>query len=551
MISPRSEKLVLSAILLALLAALVWQAWSLGVTVDEPAHIIAARLYWEGKARAFPGDLPPLIKIAAGWVPALLELPIPYEETALWEARREWFIAQRMMERIEPSHTQRIFFQARLPLLVFPLLTALLLWRWSRQLFPPAVALIVTALFALEPTALGHGALLKNDLAATFGYLLFWYRAWRLVKSPRMANAAWLGAGLLLALLGKLSMLFLALVAPLIVLWAFRNSRRTLPAALAAVTLGPYLGLLAASQFQTRRIPARELEVHAVTGRLPAPFLLAAQVFRVLPVPTPVWNGVVSIVQSNRNGSPVYLLGDVYERGHRLYFAAALAWKIPEAIQMLLLGGLALCLLQRDREAFWWLVPPLLYIGLASLSSLQFGVRLVLPALPFGLLLSGKAAAWLMKGRRIVALAALLAWMTLASVPVYPHGISYFNGWAGGPENGLPYLADSNIDWGQDLPQLADYVRRKGIAKLHLSYFGSDIPWRFFSDEQAEQVAPPWTPKHAEGLKLKPRPGYWAISANLLPGHFFRPEYRQYFEAFRKMKPIARAGYSIYIYKVP
>jgi len=39
-----------------------------------------------------------------------------------------------------------------------------------------------------------------------------------------------------------------------------------------------------------------------------------------------------------------------------------------------------------------------------------------------------------------------LQWQTVA-----PHYLAYFNELAGGPANGFKELADSNLDWGQDL----------------------------------------------------------------------------------------------------
>jgi len=37
---------------------------------------------------------------------------------------------------------------------------------------------------------------------------------------------------------------------------------------------------------------------------------------------------------------------------------------------------------------------------------------------------------------------------------VYPHYLAFFNQSIGGPHNGYKWLADSNIDWGQDLKLL-------------------------------------------------------------------------------------------------
>ena len=57
-------------------------------------------------------------------------------------------------------------------------------------------------------------------------------------------------------------------------------------------------------------------------------------------------------------------------------------------------------------------------------------------------------------GLGAVALAAL-RWFGLASVASGTRPLSYFNELGGGPRQGWLYLADSNLDWGQDFDALA------------------------------------------------------------------------------------------------
>ena len=84
--------------------------------------------------------------------------------------------------------------------------------------------------------------------------------------------------------------------------------------------------------------------------------------------------------------------------------------KLPVGWQILFLAatGLAVWQMVRRREAIWFflLFPLLLYVGLASLSGYQLGIRLILPTLHFAALLAG----------------------------------------AGGPVHGWTYLADRNLD---------------------------------------------------------------------------------------------------------
>lgn len=529
------------------------------MTVDEPSHLVSSYLYWNGADRLQPGDMPPLIKMAGGWVPQLLGLPLPPDLGRAGETRHEWGEALGMMERLGNERVQWVFFWSRLPLLIFPLLTCALVWRWGRQLFGAGVGLLLMLAFALEPTALAHGSIFKNDLAATFGYLWFWYRAWKYWRSPGKAEAAWLGAALLAAMLAKMSLLFLIGVAPAVIAarWLTRRElgARQTAAAVVIALLVPYAGTVAAYQFRASRISTFDIESYAAEKSLPSWFAGASHVFRVLPVPRRMWEGCTTLFEVHARPVPVYMLGEVYPQGHPLYFLVALAVKIPAPIQILLVGGVALAVagIWRRRlktEDTFWLLPGFLYVALASLCAFQLGVRLVLPALPFGLLVCGLAIQALWRGRRRVLPVLLLGWLAVAAARVYPHGISFMNAWTGGPDNGLKYLADSNIDWGHGLPELARFVQERHIGKFRLSYFGTDNPYRFFAPEEMELVAPPWSDQLAGRRHLVPKPGYYAISASLLPGQFFQPKYRDFYRAFRDMHPVAKVADSIYMYKV-
>jgi hypothetical protein len=203
-----------------------------------------------------------------------------------------------------------------------------------------------------------------------------------------------------------------------------------------------------------------------------------------------------------------------------------------------------------DLSVLFWTAPLALYLALASISSLQLGVRLVLPALPFGLLIAGGAVRWLLDSGRAPVVILAPVWLFIQTARVYPNGISYFNEVAGGPSAGIRYLTDSNLDWGQGLPELERHMHARHIPSVRLAYFGNDIPGRFFSRQMIEGVPVPWSEGAVKERELQMRTGYYAISATLLTGQFFPPSQRDYFKSFRRLRPAAILAHSIYLYKV-
>ena len=64
----------------------------------------------------------------------------------------------------------------------------------------------------------------------------------------------------------------------------------------------------------------------------------------------------------------------------------------------------------------------------------------------------------------------------MSSIYIWPDYLSYFNEIIGGPSHGWKYLRDSDLDWGQDLPALKEYMDDNGINEVRLAYFGTADP---------------------------------------------------------------------------
>jgi hypothetical protein len=246
----------------------------------------------------------------------------------------------------------------------------------------------------------------------------------------------------------------------------------------------------------------------------------------------------------------VYFHGSKHAEGHRLYFVAALLLKSPVALLLLLLWAVWTLPRAGRTGVLTAALPSLLYVTLASLSTLQLGVRLILPALaPVLVVVAGAAATTKTRVARAMAYG-LPAAAIAVSLAVYPNGIGFVNLLAGSPQNAAKWVANSNLDWGQGLRDLAEWKRGHGVEKLRLFYFGFDIPDRHFPDGSAELLAPPWSDDLVESTRYQPQPGYYAISANLLLGHFFEDKYRDYLIEFRRREPVDTVAGSIFIYHI-
>jgi len=123
-----------------------------------------------------------------------------------------------------------------------------------------------------------------------------------------------------------------------------------------------------------------------------------------------------------------------------------------------------------------------------------------------------------------------MAWMAWACLSVHPFQLSYANEAAGGPQGVYRLLGDSNVDWGQDLPALAEVVQDEKLGPIRLSYFGSDDPAAYGIEYEAlpsiglrPVPGDAWwfEPKYEESFD--PIPGIYAISAKTQPLSTQRP----------------------------
>jgi hypothetical protein len=227
------------------------------------------------------------------------------------------------------------------------------------------------------------------------------------------------------------------------------------------------------------------------------------------------------------------------------YFLVAFAIKTP--VPTLILTAAALFSAVRGHLSWkrreYVLYVPVAGFFLATLFSfLSIGYRHILPVLPFVFVSVSKAVTW--DGKRWVraALVVLCLWYAVGSLRIYPHYLAYFNETIGGPDRGHEYLVDSNLDWGQDLKNLKRYMDKGGLDEVYLAYFGSAHP--SYYDIQAL----PLPAEKPPGLEVR-SPEVYAISATYLQGGYLGDP--EAFSWLRKYEPIAKVGYSIFLYRLP
>ena len=268
-----------------------------------------------------------------------------------------------------------------------------------------------------------------------------------------------------------------------------------------------------------------------------------------------------------------YLNGEIQNVGRVQFFPLAMLYKTPAATLIAIVAAAAMAIAigrLRPRPAppdssaaprrldAWshvclW-VAPLLYGASALTTNLNLGLRHILPVYPFifigvGVVVAKVVARWRVPG--VLASVMLALALFIESSLAYPNFIPFFNVFVG---DGFKLLGDSNLDWGQDLKELAEWQKQNPGRKLYLHYFGVADP-QYYGVKATYLPGGPGGYIFATTPPQNPVPGepaVIAVSATDLQGIYFDPASRAAYQQMLLHQPLAvLGGGSIYLYEYP
>ncbi|MBN1120055.1 MAG: glycosyltransferase family 39 protein [Anaerolineae bacterium] len=522
--------ILLAALLLVILFGLaVDSALKKSPTLLEGPGIAQGRALLRGE---YPenAELPYLMSIVSGAF-SLLETNLPPVDTLPGYRSADWRrISQALFWHREAPPT-RLFFLARLPVIGLTLLLGAVTWRWARDLGGSWSGLLALGLLTFSPNILAHGNLAALDLAnAAFwiGGLWCWSRylhrrktGWAVTCAVLLGLSIANGFPALIVILAPGLMMLPSLVRP-------RSGTGKSGAGVVIMFLALILGIVLTG-WLVRPIPIDDYLNQLIRFQAAAPPGLA------------------------ETGQRVYLLGHFSQNGWWYQPFILLGTKLPLITLMLLGLAFALAIIKGQEVCRWEICLPLLLIlAVSAFTPLGQEMRSLLPILPLVFIFISRLAHDLVDEptQRPLATGLAILPVILSGLLIHPHYLSFINVIGGGLENGAKITAGSNLDWGQDLPELARYMDRRGINLIYLSYYGDGDPAAYGINALMlpSETTPAGYPPPATFYPLNPAPGIYAISATNLVGR--PPELDGAFGSFRNNTPVDVIGGSLYIYEV-
>jgi len=509
-----------------------------------------------------------------------------------------------------------LFMVARWACIPFSWVGGYICFIWARKLYGEAAGLVATTLWCFSPNILGHASLITPDAPATALGVAACYTFWKWLKEPSWRLTYFSGVLLGVAELTKSTLIVLFPLWPILWLcyrWPVRASMRfhdwrreaamlVARFLLAVLIINLGYGLedsftrLGEFEFVSRTLKGYTTSIsgNRFQGSIASDF----------PVPLPKQYVLGIDIQRKvfeDHGKHSYLRGKWQKTGWWYYYLYGLAIKEPVGtIGLLLLATLG-CFGNRlsggppqsevisyssecqphEREdkrtladEFVLLVPAVVIL---SFVSSQYGysenIRYILPISPFLFIWCSRtfrnlgtcSVCWRSgqvwrKARKCfcnfllqIVAAALLTCSVFSSLLAYPHSLSYFNEFVGGPRHGDDHLLGSNLDWGQDIRLLDWWMishaeARPMFVDLVCLYdpkaLGLDVKRVSETNLGASDLA-------KEPARLSP--GWYAISVNRLrqsPEILSQSESGRVILLLSQLKPEATIGYTIYVYHV-
>lgn len=548
-------------------AMLAWLGQRYSPTQDEIAHLPAGLAVWEFGDRGVYRVNPPLVRTVA----ALPVLFLEHEED--WSGyrpgsplRQEWRLGAQFVHA-NGTASQSLFRVARWACIPFSLLGAIICWQWGRELTGEVGGIAALTLWCACPNTLGHGALITPDVAAVSTGLLAAWSCQRWLHNGAWDSAFGAGVALGLALLAKLY--WIVLVPLWVVLWLWRGWTRNPGVNTPGSPSRPSwkkLALVLLLGWNVLNLGYGYRGFGTKLGELPGySRLLAGQTLNpeadrpanrfagtwlgdvLVPLPADYVQGIDVQRADFEIGKWSYLLGEVRERGWWYYYIAGLAVKVP--LGTWLLAGLGLWIAVRQRTgvlgelSMLWLPALCIFVLASSQTGMSRHVRYVYPVLPVLFLLGGVAVSEAarsltgsgpstVRSRVHVVVAAVGILLMLGSLRHFPHCLSYFNELAGGPLHGDRVLIDSNLDWGQDMTLVREWLDQHPQARP------ASLDWLGYVSTQSLGID---IPLIGPDKKL---PGWYIVSVHKLhaPGSFSGE--------FLTQEPVDRIGCTFRVYRV-
>lgn len=535
---------------------------------DEPHHLSAgySRLVTFGDNRLMP-EHGPLIPVISSIPLLFMDVNFPFDHYA-WKIKNLDVITRVFLFEYNSNPYEMVFW-SRITMLMLSIILGIYIYKWANELYGKNAGLLALFLYSFSPDMLAHSGFVSNDFGlAVFAFISMYY-FWKFVREPTWGRLVISGITLGLALLTQLSAILIAIIYVVVIFFIvfskydFRPKiKLSIPQcfvrqkskkayqlflSLLLIFFVTYILILVSYKFEGVGKPIassiRE-DVHLDKALFNVESyiesnLIAGFVLEKVPSPLPYYyiRGIATNFYYLGGGRAFVYGGE--PRSVWFFFIFSFLMKTPIALLVMLIISIVFYFKIKGKlvDELFLILPFLIHHLVFLFISKQFGYRYILQSVPFIFVFTSRIV--LLKFNKDKVFRGILVilglWYVISSVSIHPHYLSYTNEIIG-PENIYKYYVESNVDWGQDLFYLRDYLNEKGIENPVINYYG-------FQTFIGEPILDYYNIDYIE-LQCGPQEGFIVISVTPLMQN------QECNGWLLEETPIDRIGYSMLVYNI-
>jgi hypothetical protein len=375
----------------------------------------------------------------------------------------------------------------RISTIFVSLLLGLLSFHWVKTIYGKWAGLLCFGLYVFEPNLVAHSQLITTDIYAVATLTLTLYVFWRFLEKPNLRWGILTGFALGLSQITKYSSILLIPI--LLLLTVMRHSEWLISTLKQRSFRKIRQALLRFTKYTILILFITSLVINLGflfnrTGIALGDYQFKSDLFQSLqqtlpilkkipiPLPYPYLEGLDFVMFRERTGDGygnIYLLGELRKgTGFEGYYFIASLFKVPLPILALLIFALWDWIRTFRKEEFFrqemiLLVPALVYaIYFNFFNRAQIGIRFYLVIFPILMIFSSRVfrkwSNFSKRSRIIFGVAGL--YLIISVFSYFPNYLAYFNELVPNRTFAYRYLADSNIDWGQNRANLAEFLQQ-------------------------------------------------------------------------------------------
>lgn len=501
------------------------------------------------------------------------------------------------------NNSDQIVFWGRLPIILISVLLGLFLFKWGKEISGTLGGLFVLTLYAFDPNILGHNHYVTTDIGIAAFLTFAFYYFLKFIKNPTWKNVVIGGFFLGLVNLVKFSSLMAYPILGLVlIIYPFikklshdenQQQPKFLRLKIFLIYFGKGLVAFVISMLvvwfvyflNTYNMPQEVIDKQInfsfpISDPNPLSMTtnkaLSALNSNLFTKPMAEYMlGVTMVFKRVAGGNSMYFLGNVTKNeSFTIYFP--LVFVIKETLPLLALALFSIIstlgqigntlrkswpknetmkhfkhFLQKGVTEYTLFGFIVLYSYMSITGNLNIGLRHLFPIIPIIYLLITKKVLDFIRHKHVATKKQLYAifgtltiWIILIPVLNYPLYTSYFNEVIGGGKNGYKYMTDSNVDWGQDLKRLQNFLdQNPQIEKIRVDYFGGENPKLLLGEKFL-----PW-----QESRRPIEAGWYAISIAYLQTSIYdkNKSTQENYSWTKLYQPVAMIGNSILIYHIP